>query len=432
MPIDLINKMDNSLLAVRDINHKYIVVERNDIMGQLRTRKRGSTWEWSFEGAKIDGKRNPISKGGYRTKAEALTAGTQAKAEYDNAGRAFTPSAVSVSDYLDYWYENYVVTNLVYNTQIDYARKIKTHIKPALGIYRLNSLEPDVIQKWIDGMKRRGYTKNMVKNTLSCLAGALNYAVYPCKYIKYNPCDYVKVPRIAQNPDRKEHTEYICNQKDFCEIINRFGPGSTFYIPLMTGYYCGTRIGESYGFDLLEDVNFETHTITIQHQLSNEGGKWYYRPPKYTSIRTIKMIPEYEKALRQEIHERKKNMLRYGEYFMKSYLMKDGLIFQAPANIQVAGKEIMPISVKENGDLLTPWSFKYCSKIIHEELGNPLFHSHCLRHTHGTILAENGAQPKTVMERLGHKNIQTTMDRYVFNTEKMQDDAVTIFVQATS
>ena len=37
-------------------------------MGELRTRKRGKTWEWSFEGAKIGGKRNPISKGGYRTK----------------------------------------------------------------------------------------------------------------------------------------------------------------------------------------------------------------------------------------------------------------------------------------------------------------------------------------------------------------------------
>ena len=64
-------------------------------MGQLRTRKRGKTWEWSFEGAKIDGKRNPISKGGYRTKAEAQEAGIQAKAEYDNTGRSFKPSAVS-------------------------------------------------------------------------------------------------------------------------------------------------------------------------------------------------------------------------------------------------------------------------------------------------------------------------------------------------
>ena len=31
-------------------------------MGQLRTRKRGTTWEWSFEGARINGKRNSISK----------------------------------------------------------------------------------------------------------------------------------------------------------------------------------------------------------------------------------------------------------------------------------------------------------------------------------------------------------------------------------
>ena len=70
-------------------------------MGQLRTRKRGSTWEWSFEGAKINGKRNPISHGGYRTKAEAITAGTQAKAEYDSAGRRFYP--LRTSAYLIIW-----------------------------------------------------------------------------------------------------------------------------------------------------------------------------------------------------------------------------------------------------------------------------------------------------------------------------------------
>ena len=58
-------------------------------MGELRTRKRGKSWEWSFEGARVGGKRQPISKGGYRTKAEAVAAGTAAKAEYDSAGRVF-------------------------------------------------------------------------------------------------------------------------------------------------------------------------------------------------------------------------------------------------------------------------------------------------------------------------------------------------------
>lgn len=379
-------------------------------MGQLRTRKRGTTWEWSFEGALIGGKRNPSSKGGYRTKAESLAAGTQAKAEF----------------------ENYVKMNLAHNTQMDYARKIRIHLNPTFGKYRLAALETDVIQKWVDEMKRHGYSRSMVKNTLACLSGALNYAVYPCKYIKYNPCDYVKVPKIITPEEVKTHTEYICSKKDFAAIIDRFGPDSNFYLPLMTGYHCGTRLGESYGIDLLHDVNFEEHTLAVRYQLANEDGKWYYRSPKYGSVRTIKILPEYEKILKGEIHKRKKNMLRYGQYFTKTYQMKEGLIFQAPANITIVGQEIMPISVKEGSELLTPNSFKYCAKVIHEELGNPLFHSHCLRHTHGTMLAENGAQPKTVMERLSHKDISTTLNRYIFNTEKMKDDAMAILAEAIS
>lgn len=400
-------------------------------MGELRTRKRGKTWEWSFEGAKVEGKRKPISKGGYRTKAEALAAGTQAKAEYDNTGRSFKPSEISVSDYLDYWFTNYVTVNLSYNTQIDYERKTRIHIKPVLGHYRLASLEPDAIQRWIDGKKADGYSQSMIKNIFICLSGAMDYAVYPCNYIKFNPCSYVRIPKVNIDPKQKEHTEYICNKDDYAAIMERFPKGSNFYISLITAYNCGTRIGETYGFDLLKDVDFKNHTISIRHQLKKENGVWVYRPPKYDSYRTIKMIPEHETALKQEIHERKKNMLRYGPYYTKTYLLPDNSLMQAKANVDVSYPEIMPISVKENGELLTPESFKYCARVIHEELGNPLFHSHCLRHTHGTILAEGGAQPKTVMERLGHRDIKTTMERYVFNTEKMQDDAVRIFVNAT-
>ena len=90
----------------------------------------------------------------------------------------------------------------------------------------------------------------------------------------------------------------------------------------------------------------------------------------------------------------------------------------------------MPISTKESGELLTTDSFKYCARVIHNELNNPLFHSHCLRHTHGTILAENGVSPKVIMERLGHKDIRVTFNTYIFNTEKMQQDAIDIFEKA--
>ena len=85
-------------------------------MGELRTKKRGKSWEYSFECARVDGKRKSISKGGFRTKADALAAGTAAKAEYDNAGVVFRPSEISLADYLDFWLKTFVKTNCTDNT----------------------------------------------------------------------------------------------------------------------------------------------------------------------------------------------------------------------------------------------------------------------------------------------------------------------------
>lgn len=399
-------------------------------MGELRTRKRGKTWEWSFEIAKVGGKRNSKSKGGYRTKAEAVAAGTKAKAEYDTSGKVFAPATVSLSDYLDYWLENHVKKNLAHNTYLDYERLARIHIKPYLGSYRLSSIEPDAIQSWIDLIKCKGYSNSMVKNTLACLSGALNYAVMPLKYIKYNPCEYVKLTRMKEDPKLKEKREYVLSAADWNTLITRFPEGSTYYLPLMVGYHAGTRISETYGIDLTEDVDLDNGLLHINHQIQKENKIWYQRPPKYESYRTIDLDKTLIKALHKEIIKRKEMKLRYGQYYTKTYVLPDGSILQRTADIEVPYREIMPLAAKENGEMYNSESFKYCARVAHNELGLPLFHSHSLRHTHGTILAENGANPKTVMERLGHKDISVTMNRYIFNTEKMRSDAVRIFEKA--
>lgn len=52
-------------------------------MAKVNTRKRGSRWEYRFEVASIGGKRKQNTKGGFRTKKEALEAGNKALAEYN-------------------------------------------------------------------------------------------------------------------------------------------------------------------------------------------------------------------------------------------------------------------------------------------------------------------------------------------------------------
>ncbi|MDU2066276.1 MAG: tyrosine-type recombinase/integrase [Sporomusaceae bacterium] len=44
-----------------------------------------------------------------------------------------------------------------------------------------------------------------------------------------------------------------------------------------------------------------------------------------------------------------------------------------------------------------------------------------LRHTHATILIENGANVKDVQARLGHTNIETTLGKYIHATQKMAE-----------
>ena len=65
-------------------------------------RKRGKTWSYCFDLGKVDGKRKRTEKGGFRTKKEAETALAAAINEYNNGGQVFTPSDVTVSDYLDH------------------------------------------------------------------------------------------------------------------------------------------------------------------------------------------------------------------------------------------------------------------------------------------------------------------------------------------
>ena len=106
-------------------------------MSEITVRKRGKYWEYSFEGAKIEGKRKRISKSGFRTKADASAAGIKAKAEFNEAGLYFVPSEIRFNDVLDYQMETYCKANLRQVAITNYEKKLRLHIKPELGIYQM-------------------------------------------------------------------------------------------------------------------------------------------------------------------------------------------------------------------------------------------------------------------------------------------------------
>lgn len=117
-------------------------------------------WEYRFEAAKVDGKRQSISKAGFKTKKEAELAGAKAVAEYDNAGLKFEPTEISVADFLDYWLENYCKMNIADSTYVAYSNIIKNHLKPRIGFYKLKSISTLVLQESVNDIYvSRGFTK---------------------------------------------------------------------------------------------------------------------------------------------------------------------------------------------------------------------------------------------------------------------------------
>ncbi|KGR83510.1 tyrosine-type recombinase/integrase [Lysinibacillus odysseyi] len=376
-------------------------------------RKRKNTWYYYFDLGIVDGKRKKIERSaeGAQTKAEAEAVLRRRILEYENAGTVFKPTEMTLHDFLMFWQEEYVELRLKPNTQDNYRLTIKNHILPHLGKYKLKSLTPHVLQQYMNMKVREGLARQTLSIIRGILNKALNQAVYPYKYISENPMLYVE---LMKDKDRKPTKEDLKIQsKENLRLLNqRITEDHPFYLPFHIGLHCGLRVGELCGLEW-KHVNFDEMTIEIEQQLTKRKieGKdiWVVSSPKSVSgYRTIPVGNALMSILKKAKMNQKENKLKYGEFYR-----------QDPEHDFVCKKE--------NGLHYTPSVIKYQTReLIKGKLGIE-FNYHSLRHTHATMLIENGTPIKTVQKRLGHSRSAVTEDRYVHLTEKMARDAADIF-----
>lgn len=373
---------------------------------QGSVRKRGNSWAYSFEVAKEDGKRKRVEKTGWKTKKEALEELRKAIIDYENSGVVLNESEMSVTDYFDYWFKEYVLVNCKYNTQVGYKRLIKNHIKPQLGIYKLKKITPAKLQELINLKYRNGFSKNYLSNLYGVLSGAFKSAVYPYQLIKENPMTFVKMPKYNQKLINNLEDLKIITLEQYNTILKRFPYGSNMHIPLQIGFNTGMRIAEVMSLTW-DCIDLDAKTIKVEKILyRNEFKQWVFGSPKTKcSYRTIK-IGDTLCALLKRFHtDQKANKLRYGQYYINN--------------------DYDFVCLKENGELLTTDSIKYLSRVVNYELNIP-FKFHSLRHTHATMLLESGANIKDIQERLGHSKSSITMDVYSHVTKKMSSSTIAI------
>lgn len=401
--------------------------------------KRGNSWQYRFEIAKIGGRRKYFTKGGFKTKRAAVEAGTVALVTYNNTGSLFKPSEISVSDYLDYWFNTYCKMNVKYNTQRIRSSIIKNHLKPAFGSYFLKNLKPLIIQEYINQLKIDGKSKGTVISVLSTLSGALKYAVEPLNYIQTNPCANVRMPKF----EKEDVARYIISPEQLDQILKRFPEPSRFNLLILTGYYTGMRIAECLALTW-NDIDFKNKTISVNKNIekrkTDTGSAWYFSTTKTkSSVRTIKIGDTLCNALKRAYERMKVNKELYGEYYTNVYKKpeineKGDVIYrllEASEDVSGSLEKVDMVNVRENGKPLTMDGMKYPLQVIKYKLHIP-FNFHSLRHTHATILIANGANIKDVQERLGHSSIQTTLNTYMHNTDELRSLSVDIFEKAVN
>lgn len=393
-------------------------------MANVITRRRNGKWEYRFEGAKIEGKRKQFSKSGFNTKKEALEAGNKALAKYNQTGAVIQPSEIGFSDFLDLWYESYCRNNLKPATLTNYRKKIKLHLKPALGMYKLKSLDPATLQQFITDKFNEGYSRNTLSVIKGILSNCFSYAVEPMKYLENNPMAYVKLPSKRVEPKVESRVSphvYIPKEK-IMEIFERFPEGSSTHIPMMFGYKCGLRLGEAFAVTW-EDIDLENRKLTVNRQVQwreKDGDTpryWFFTKPKYDSVRVIDLDEGLVALLSRAKDKQKRAKVFYAEEYIQNYEAADHALNQAGN-----GKPIDLVCVRESGEFIQPRTIQYTCRVIHGSMNYPEFDFHSLRHTHCSMLLEAGAAPKYVQERLGHKNLQVTMNIYQHLTPKMAEN----------
>lgn len=173
----------------------------SDILVRMRrSEKCGKTYEYRFETASVDGKRKWSSKGGFKTAKAARLAGLAALNEYNNCGRVVQATEMSFADFLDYWMEHDCKTVLKESTFINYQKKIKNHIKPELGGYRMKSIDKDRLQEFLNAMHDNGYARNTLMVDKGILTKCFMYAV-DRRYLPSSPAVGIKLPKYENRSE---------------------------------------------------------------------------------------------------------------------------------------------------------------------------------------------------------------------------------------
>lgn len=337
------------------------------------------------------GKQKRTTRRGFKTQKEAKKAERELLLSVEENGFTDHSSKPTFKEVADLWLKSYETTvkpTTYQNTKNYLEAIIENHFKDI----RIDSVSVSMMQKIVIDLSKK-YVAYL--SQLSIINRVFKYAVH-LDIIQTNPVD--RIIRPKQQKPRKEKIALTKEELNQFLTLAKKDARPVLYTAWHTLAYTGLRRGELLGLEW-SDIDFENKTISVNKTLVTVNGSLYTQSPKTKrSTRTISLDDATIQVLKNWKLEQKKQ-------FFKN---------------DVKSKDIVITNIK--GSYLDFAYFRDELKKFLSTHNLKRFSVHSLRHTHASLLFEAGIEPKTISDRLGHSNIQTTLNMYTHLNDKQRSD----------
>ncbi len=275
-----------------------------------------------------------------------------------------------------------------------YRYLLRAHLQEDFGSRTIASITDADVRRWRADLLSAGVSPVTTAKAYRLLKSILATAAED-GLIRRNPCR-IKGASVEKSPERPVLT--VAQVYALAEVV-----GPRYRALVLIACFCGLRWGELAGLQR-RDIDCDRRTIRVARQLCEVAGRPpFFAPPKSDAGKRLVAIPS---MILPDVRSHLDTHTPPGP---------DALLFTSPA-----GKPLRHGNFRRR-----VWLPALASSGVD-------VHLHDLRHTGNGLVAEAGANPRELMERLGHSTSRAALIYLHSTTERQHQlaDAVAARVQA--
>lgn len=332
--------------------------------------------------------------------AEAKEVERQLEAEYKDKRVVSTPR-MTVQELFEK-FEVYHANETRQSSHNKAMQILRTHVLPTMAECRLDRLSKERLAEWKNSVAAQDLSIVTKKNIYQAFNSMLNYAV-KLDYILKNPLSALGTFKDANRFDKtaekiqyytaEQFLAFLAIAKERANTVERWG----YYVFFAIAFYTGARKGEIHA---LRWSDIDGDTLHIRRSITQkQKGDDVETPPKNpSSVRDIQ-IP---KPLLDILAEHKERQRAATHLFSEDFRICGG---ERPLRDTTIEKK---------------------NTAFAEAAGLPHIRIHDFRHSHVSVLVNEGINIQEIARRLGHADIKMTLNTYSHLYPREEERAVQI------